>query len=222
MAQELWNEVDHYFVERLGIEDEALAHAAAASLAAGLPAIQVSAAQGKLLELLVASSRSRSVLEVGTLGGYSTICLARGVGPEGCVLSLELEAHHAEVARANLVHAGLSDRVEVRVAPALESLEALVDLGEDRFDFFFIDADKEGYPDYLERSLALSHPGSMIVVDNMVGAGDVASSSSTSSATLAKRSMIDALHHHPGLSATAIQTVGTKGYDGFVLALVTQ
>ena len=221
MSNELWNDVDHYFVERLDIEDEALARTVAYSQSQGLPPIQVSATQGKLLELMVRMSGARSVLEIGTLGGYSTISLARGVGSEGCVVSLEVDPHHAEVAVANLDHAGMADRVAVRVGNALHSLDAMISLGGTAIDFTFIDADKESNPLYLDRALTLSHPGSIIVVDNVVRDGEVANASTVNSGAVGTRAMFDLLHDHPRLEATAIQTVGTKGYDGVLVAVVT-
>jgi predicted O-methyltransferase YrrM len=220
MSQELWDDVDHYFAERLGVEDEALARTVAYSQSQGLPPIQVSATQGKLLELLVQISGARSILEIGTLGGYSTISLARGAGPDGRVITLEVDPHHAEVALTNLEHAGVADRVAIRVGSAVESLDEIIAHGGTSIDFTFIDADKESNPQYLERALALSHEGSLIVVDNVVRDGEVANASTANAGAVGTRAMFDLLHENPRLDATALQTVGTKGYDGVLVAVV--
>ena len=211
---------DDYVADRLQVEDEVARLAAERSEAAGLPAIQVSAAQGKLLELLCAISGARRVLEVGTLGGYSTIFLARGVGEGGRVVSLELNEHHAEVARENIEAAGLTDRVEIIVGAASKTLASLVEGASEPFDLFFIDADKRSNPLYVERALELSHPGSVLLVDNVVRGGAVVDSNANDEDTAGVRSMFDLLHGTEHVDATAIQTVGLKGYDGFVLARV--
>ena len=214
--QDVWNAVDDWIEGRFVPEDAALEGALTAQAAGGLPEIQVSAAQGRLLELLVRMSGARSVLEVGTLGGYSTIWLARGVGPQGQVLSLELEPHHAEVARANLDAAGVGDIVEVRVGPAAESLAAL----SGTFDFVFIDADKPSTPTYFTEAVRLSKPGTVIVVDNVVRGGAVADPASTDAGAPGIRAFAEIVAHDPRLRGTAIQTVGRKGYDGFALVVV--
>ncbi|MDX6197723.1 MAG: hypothetical protein QOJ79_874 [Actinomycetota bacterium] len=214
--QQTWDAVDEWVESRFVPEDAALEGALTASTAAGLPAIQVSAAQGRFLELLVQISGARSVLEVGTLGGYSTIWLARGLGPDGRLLTLELEPHHAEVARANLEAAGVSDIVEVRVGPAADSLAALTGT----FDLVFIDADKPSTPTYFTEAVRLSRPGTVIVVDNVVRGGAVADPASTEAGAPGIRAFAEIVAHDPRLRGTAIQTVGRKGYDGFAVVVV--
>jgi predicted O-methyltransferase YrrM len=214
--QDIWNAVDDWVEGRFVPEDAALEGALTAQEAAGLPAIQVSAAQGRMLELLVRVSGARSVLEVGTLGGYSTIWLARGLGPDGRLLTLELDPHHAEVARVNVEAAGVSDIVEVRVGPAVESLAAL----SETFDFVFIDADKPSTPTYFTEAVRLSRPGTVIVVDNVVRGGAVADPESTDAGAPGIRAFAEIVAHDPRLRGTAIQTVGRKGYDGFALVVV--
>jgi predicted O-methyltransferase YrrM len=201
--------------------DEALEAALEGSEAAGLPAIQVAANQGKLLHLLARLQGARSILEVGTLGGYSTIWLARALPPGGRLITLELEPRHAEVARANIARAGLAERVEVRVGPASESLPRLTQEGVEPFDLVFIDADKEGYPDYLGWALRLTRPGSLIVADNVVRGGALIDPDSSDPRVQAVRRFIELVAAEPRLDATVIQTVGSKGYDGLAFALVT-
>lgn len=214
--QDVWHAVDDWVESRFVPEDAALEGALSVSAAAGLPAIQVSAAQGRLLELLVRISGARSVLEVGTLGGYSTIWLARGLGPGGRVLTLELDPHHAEVARGNLAAAGVADSVEVRVGNAAESMAALTEV----FDFVFIDADKPSTPTYFSEAVRLSRPGTVIVVDNVVRGGAVADPRSTDAGAPGIRAFAEIVAHDPRLRGTAIQTVGRKGYDGFAVVVV--
>ncbi|MGH3795730.1 MAG: O-methyltransferase [Pseudonocardiaceae bacterium] len=216
MKQETWTSVDNYLADMLVGPDEALESALEASAAAGLPPIAVSVNQGKLLHLLARLHGSRRVLEVGTLGGYSAIWLARALPADGEVVSLEIDPHHAEVARENIARAGLSDRVDVRLGPALDVLPEL----EGPFDFAFIDADKPSNPDYLRWALQLSRPGTVIVVDNIVRGGAVADPEDHRPATNGSRSVVELIAAEPRLDGTAIQTVGTKGYDGFVIALV--
>jgi len=211
--------VDAMFDRALHTEDAALTAALEASDAAGLPPIAVSAQSGKLLSLLATAIRARRVLEIGTLGGYSTICLARGVGPGGSVVTLEYEPKHAEVARANLVRAGVDDRVEVIVGAALDTLPQLVGRGEP-FDLIFIDADKENNSAYIEWAIKLGAPGSVIVVDNVVRNGRVLEPAADDHQARAVRDMIEMMGEHPRLDTAAIQTVGDKGWDGFALALV--
>ena len=198
-----------------------LTAALADSEAAGLPAIQVSPAQGKLLHLLARIRGARRILEVGTLGGYSTIWLARALPADGRLISLELQPHHAEVARADLARAGFTDQVEVRVGSAQESLAAMVAEQVEPFDFVFLDADKEAYPEYLEWSLRLTRPGSVLVFDNLVRHGRVLDPDSEDSDVRGVRRLMEMLAVEPRLSTTVIQTVGVKGYDGFGLAVVT-
>jgi len=213
-------EVDRYLTEALLDPDPVLEAVLQASQAAGLPPINVSATQGKLLQLLVQIRGASRVLEIGTLGGYSTIWLARGLPQGGRLISLELNPHHGEVARANLERAGCADRVEVRIGPALDTLSDLAAEGLEPFDLVFIDADKSTYPDYFTRALGLCAPGSVIVVDNVVRGGEVADLASTDPNVRGVQQMNEAMASAP-VSATAIQTVGVKGYDGFAIALVT-
>jgi predicted O-methyltransferase YrrM len=220
MLQERWSAVDSYIGENLVPADPVLEAALRASSDAGLPPISVSPSQGKLLHLLARARGARTILEIGTLGGYSAIWLARALPPGGRLITLEAEPRHAEVARANLAHAGLADVAEVRVGPALDTLPKLQAGGDGPFDLIFIDADKPGYPDYLPWSLRLSRPGSMIIADNVVRGGAVADSASTDANVQGVRRFIEMLAAEPRVSATAIQTVGSKGYDGFALALV--
>lgn len=217
---ERWKQVDDYLMERVVGDDAALTNAVERAGTEGLPPIQVSGPQGKLLELLVRMMGARRVLEVGTLGGYSTIRLARGVGQGGTVVTLELDPHHASVARENLDGAGLSGRVDLREGRAIDSLDRMIAEGVEPFDFFFIDADKSSNPTYLEHAVALSRPGSVIVVDNVVRDGRILDEGSDSPDIVGTRALFDQLHDHPRLEATAIQMVGSKGYDGFALAVV--
>jgi predicted O-methyltransferase YrrM len=215
-----WRAVDDYLVDRLIPPDPALAAALAASDAAGLPAIQVAANQGMLLLLLARIAGARRILEIGTLGGYSTIWLARALPDGGRLISLEAVPAHAEVARANLDRAGLADVVDVRVGLAADTLRKLADEAGDPFDFVFIDADKEGYPEYLEWTLRLSHPGTVIVADNVIRDGAVAEPAADDPRVVGVRRFLDELGRLPNLEATAVQTVGSKGYDGFAIARV--
>jgi predicted O-methyltransferase YrrM len=220
MNDKQWSEVDNYLVSLLTPSDEALLSALADSEAAGLPPISVAPNQGKMLELLARMCSAQRILEIGTLGGYSTISLARALPPIGKLITLELEPAHARVARANLDRAGLEELVDIRVGPAAESLRSMVADEEEPFDFIFIDADKEGYPEYLELSLALAHLGTVIVADNIVRDGQVANLDSTDERVRGVRLFLELAAADPRVSATAIQTVGSKGYDGFALLLV--
>jgi len=217
MSHKTWTAVDDYLSDRIVRPDEPLSAALAASQAAGLPAIAVSAAQGKLLSLLARAMGARRILEIGTLGGYSAIWLARSLPPDGRLITLEYSPKHAEVARANLARAGLAGVAEVRVGAGLELLPALTG----PFDFFFIDADKEGYPDYFRACLKLARPGSMMVFDNVVRDGEVIDSRSRDPAVRAVRQLYENIAAEPRVSATSIQTVGVKGYDGFCMLLVS-
>jgi predicted O-methyltransferase YrrM len=221
MNQELWTAVDQYLVEQLVPADPALEAAREANAAAGLPAIDVSPVQGKLLHLLARMQRAERILEIGTLGGYSTIWLARALPPQGRLVTLEFEAKHAAVARENLQRAGVASQVELRQGPAATSLEQLHAEGAAPFDMIFVDADKRNNPVYLEWSLRLSRLGTLIVVDNVVRDGAVIDAESKDADIQGTRRFFEMLAREPRLSATAIQTVGSKGYDGFVLALVT-
>jgi predicted O-methyltransferase YrrM len=220
MSEERWTEVDDYLASQLVPSDDALDEALASSEAAGLPHINVAPNQGKLLELLAKIQRSRRILEIGTLGGYSTIWLARSLPHDGHLLTLELEATNAAVARENIERAGLRSLVEVRVGPAARSLRELVSDESEPFDFIFIDADKESYPEYLELSLQLSRPGTVIVADNVVRDGEVVNPNSTDERVVAVRDFLDAASGDERLDGTAVQTVGSKGYDGFALFIV--
>jgi predicted O-methyltransferase YrrM len=220
MTEQIWTAVDRYFGDLLAPDDPALEEALANSAAAGLPAINVAPSQGKLLHLLALAIGARNILEIGTLGGYSTIWLARALPDGGRVISLEADARHAEVARANIARAGLESRVEVRLGMALDLLPGLAERAEP-FDLVFIDADKPNNAAYFDWALKLSRPGSIIVVDNVVRAGEVIDATSDSPTVQGVRRFLERLADEPRVSATAIQTVGTKGYDGFAIALVT-
>ncbi|MEU8763194.1 O-methyltransferase [Streptomyces sp. NPDC048659] len=219
--QDQWNAVDAYFTELLAPGDEALDAALAASTAAGLPEIAVAPNQGKLLSLLVRAQGARNVLEIGTLGGYSTIWLARALPADGRLTTLEYSAAHADVARANLAHAGLDKLVDVRTGAALDTLPLLAEEGAGPFDFVFVDADKVNNPHYVTWALKLSRPGTLIVVDNVVRGGRVATPHPDDPAVTGTRAMFDLIAQEPRLDATAFQTVGSKGYDGLLIARVT-
>ena len=212
--------LDELFTRVLHTEDEALRAARESAAAEGMPAIEVSAQHGRLLSLLARMSNARRVLEIGTLAGYSTINLARGVGEGGRIVTLEFESRHAEVARTNFERAGVADRIEVIVGAALDTLPRLADRG-DTFDMFFIDADKENNVHYVEWAIKLGHPGSVIVVDNIARMGRVLNPAEGDHQAKAVRAMFDMIGQHPRLDAAAIQTVGTKNWDGFAVALVT-
>ena len=226
--QERWTAVDDYITGLLVPEDAALRDALEDSAAAGLPPIAVTPNQGKLLGLLARVQRAQRILELGTLGGYSTIWLARALPAGGRLITLEANAGYAEIARANIARAGLAERVELRVAPALETLPRLVDEGAGPFDLIFIDADKQNNPGYFEWSLKLSRPGTLIVVDNVVRGGaildpDADDPTVGNDGIRGVRRFFELLAAGVGggpIEATAIQTVGDKGYDGFALAIV--
>ena len=215
-----WAAVDGYVADRLLPPDAALAATLAANAEAGLPDIDVSPAQGRMLHLFARMTGARRILEVGTLGGYSTIELARALPADGRLVTLELEPHHAEVAVANVARAGLADRVEVRVGPAADTLAAMRAAGEGPFDLVFIDADKPSNVAYLAAALALSRPGTTIVVDNVVREGGILDAASADPRIRGSRALFDAIAAEPRLTATAVQPVGVKKRDGFVLAVV--
>jgi predicted O-methyltransferase YrrM len=217
---QLWDDVDDYFVSHLAPEDEALEAAVRDSEAAGLPQGAVTATQGKLLHLLAQLQGASRILEIGTLGGYSTIWLARALPADGRLVSLEYSPRHAEVATRNIARAGLDKVVEVRVGAALESLAELADEHPDPFDLVFVDADKVNNPHYVEWALKLTRPGSLIIIDNVVRGGRVADPANTAPDVRGTRAAIELIGSHARLSGTAIQTVGGKGYDGFALARV--
>jgi predicted O-methyltransferase YrrM len=217
--EQLWTAVDAYIDAELVRSDAVLEAALEASRAAGLPAIQVAPNQGKFLALLARIRGARNILELGTLGGYSTIWLARALPAGGRLITLELEPKHAEVARTNLERAGLGN-VEIRIGRALDTLPKLAAEGVGPFDFVFIDADKTNIAEYFSWSLRLAHPGSVIVVDNVVRKGAVIDAHSTDANVRGVRRFNEQLAATPGVSATTLQTVGSKGYDGFTLILV--
>ncbi|MGW1888875.1 O-methyltransferase [Streptomyces sp. NPDC002004] len=218
--EQLWKSVDDYFTSSLAPADEALEGALRDSDAAGLPHINVAPAQGKLLQLLARIQGARRILEIGTLGGYSTIWLGRALPADGRLVTLEYSEKHAEVARRNIARAGLDKITEVRTGPALDTLAKLVAEGAEPFDLVFIDADKANNPHYLEWSVKLTRPGSVIIVDNVVRSGAVTDAGSTDPSVVGTRRAIELIAEHPKLDGTAVQTVGAKGYDGFALARV--
>jgi len=221
VTQNKWTAVDTYINETLLPPDPALNAALEASVAAGLPAYAVSPTQGKLLYLLAQIQGARNILEIGTLGGYSTIWLARALQPGGQLLTLEADTKHANVARENIARAKLSDAVELRLGPALDTLPQLAAEGRGPFDLIFVDADKRNNPGYFTWALKLSHKGSVIIVDNVVRDGAVVDPSSADPDIQGIRRLNELLAAEPRVTATAIQTVGSKGYDGFTLILVT-
>ena len=221
MSNDTWAAVDLYFADLLVQADPALDAAMQACEAAGLPPISVSPCMGKLLHLLTRIHRVRRILEIGTLGGYSTIWMARALPADGRVLTLEADPRHAEIARANIARAGISHLVDVRLGPALETLPRLEAEGSSPFDMIFIDADKPSTPEYFAWALQLSRPGSLIIVDNVVRNGAVVDGTSHDASVQGMRRFAAMLASEPRVSATAIQTVGAKGYDGFAIALVS-
>jgi len=220
MSERRWRAVDAYFSETIVGRDSVLEAALKANAAADLPSIDVSPAQGKLLTLIARMVGARKALEIGTLGGYSTICIARALPREGRLLSIEYNDKHAQVARANIARAGLADRVEVRAGAALNILPKIEAEGLGPFDFVFIDADKSNNANYLSWAMRLSRPGTAIVVDNVVRDGRIADAASRDPDVIGTRRMFEMIAREPRLQATAIQTVGDKGWDGFALAIV--
>ena len=219
--QEQWNAVDQYIVDTLAPPDRALTAALETSAAAGLPAIAVAPNQGKFLNLLARIRGARRILEIGTLGGYSTIWLARALPPDGKLITLEIDPAHAEVARKNIAGADLGDRVDVWVGPASASLERLIADSAEPFDMIFIDADKQSSDTYFVAALKLSRVGTIIIVDNVVRDGKVIEAESTDAGIQGIRRLNELLALERRVDATAIQTVGSKGHDGFAIALVT-
>lgn len=218
MSGALWSEVDDYIIGHLLGEDEALAAALRNNEGHGLPPIDVSATQGKMLHLFAKMASARRILEVGTLGGYSTIWLARALPDDGRLVTLELETHHAAVARENLDKAGVGDLVDIRVGTATETLAAMTD--EAPFDLIFIDADKPNNVTYVREAIRLSRPGTTIIVDNVVREGGVLAADSDDERIIGTRALFEMLANEPRLDSTAVQTVGAKKWDGFVLAVV--
>ena len=220
-AQDQWTAVDAYYTDLLVGHDPALEEALRASEAAGLPSIQVAPNQGKFLHLLARIQGARNILEIGTLGGYSTIWLARALPTDGRLITLEFNPKHADVARANLARAGVADKVDLILGPAIESLPRLAQEGRGPFDLIFIDADKPSTADYFAWAVRLSRPGTLIVVDNVVRKGAVTDPTSTDANVQGIRRFAQALAAEKRVTATAVQTVGSKGYDGFVMAVVS-
>lgn len=220
MTEPCWNAVDHYLTNLLVASDAAFDAALAANSAAELPQIDVSPLQGKFLHLLARLSRARTILEIGTLGGYSTIWLARALPSGGRLISLEADPRHAAVAKGNIARAGLAHVVDVRIGKALDTLPVIEAEGPGPFDMIFLDADMSNNAHYLAWALKLSRTGSLIIVDNVVRKGDVIDPANTKLNILGLRRMFEFLSNEPRLSATAIQTVGRKGHDGMVIALV--
>lgn len=220
MTQDLWNAVDNYVDSSLSLSDDVLNRTIAANADGGLPSIDVTAAQGKLLHLLARMIGAKRVLEIGTLGGYSTIWLARALPSDGRVVTLEFDPKHAAVARQNIDRAGLGSVVDVRVGKALDVLPVIQKENTGPFDLIFIDADKVNNPNYFEWALKLSRPGSLIIVDNVVREGGLADGTSDDPAIRASRAVVELMGSDPRVEATVMQTVGTKGYDGFAIALV--
>lgn len=220
MTQQLWTLVDDYITDLFVPFDPVMQEVSAASEAAGLPSISVAPNEGKLLMLLAQICGARNILEVGTLGGYSTIWLAHGMVSAGSLITLEASAKHAEIARTNIARAGLAGVVEVRVGPALETLPQLVAEGRSPFDLIFIDADKESYADYFAWALKLARPGSLIIADNVIRDGEILDPASNDSRVQGIRRFNQLLANEPRVKATAIQTVGRKGHDGMAIAVV--
>jgi len=220
MTEKAWTTVDHYLNDTLLKPDAALEAALQANAATGLPEIDVAPNQGQFLQILAQMLRARRILEIGTLGGYSTICLARALPSTGKLITLELSPKHAAVAQSNIDRAGLASLVEIRIGPALDSLSQLEAEQTAPFDLIFIDADKPNNPNYLAFALKLSRPGTLILCDNVIRDGDVANPTSTDPNTHGARQLLEAMAANPRLSATALQTVGSKGWDGFAMALV--
>lgn len=220
MNQEQWEAVDRYIIDSQLSKDPVLEAVLEASTKAGLPAIQVAPPQGKLLHLLARVHGARAILEIGTLGGYSTIWLARALPADGRLITLEIDSKHAEVARANFVRAGSAAKIELRLGRALDTLPKLAAEGEGPFDLIFIDADKVSIPEYFTWALKLSRPGSVVIVDNVVRKGAVADAASSDPSVQGVRRLNEMLAKEPRVTATTIQTVGGKGYDGFTLAVV--
>lgn len=222
MTQETWTAVDEFFKEKLIGIDDALDAALTNSEMSDLPAINVAPNQGKFLHLLAKIQGAKSILEIGTLGGYSTIWLAWALPDGGQLVSLEFDKKHAEVAQQNVEHAGLADRVEIIQGAALDTLPSLVRDKRAPFDFVFIDADKQNNPAYVNWAMKMTRPGSIIIVDNVVRAGTIAETNSDDPNVQGARALFDLVEQEPKLDATALQTVGIKGYDGLVIAVVTE
>lgn len=220
MDLSLWHEVDDYFSSKLKNSDSLMSSILKANVVEGLPSIDVSPNQGKLLYLIAKLKGAKTILEIGTLGGYSTVWLARALPEDGHLVTLEFSQKHAEVARKNIKNAGFENTIDIIVGPALESLPTLKNKGFSSFDFIFIDADKQNNPGYLKWALELSKPGTVIIMDNVVRNGKVIENSSDDPNVQGIRQFVDLLAKEPRIDSTAIQTVGSKGYDGFVIGVV--
>jgi len=220
MSQEQWTLVDDYISDHVSTSDPILEHALSSTQAAEIPSINVSPTQGKYLHLLAKISGAKKILEIGTLGGYSTIWLARALPADGSLITLEFSPEHADVAQSNINNAGLSHLVEIKVGAALDTLPKLVENGSGPFDFIFIDADKVNNANYLSWALKLSHVGTVIICDNVIRGGHLVDEANVSPDLIGTREFFDAVAAEKRLSATALQTVGVKGYDGFAIALV--
>lgn len=221
MSRATWTAVDAFIENQLLDQDPVLDAVLQHNAAAGLPSIDVSAAQGKLLYLLAKIAGARRVLEIGTLGGYSTIWLARALPPDGTVVTLEIDPIHARVAAGNIRKAGLAETVDIQVGPALDSLIDMDAAADGPFDFIFIDADKPNNPRYLEQAMRLSRPGTVIVCDNVIRDGNVIATDGADANVVGARAAFSFIGGHDRLEGTAIQTVGSKGYDGFAIAVVS-
>ena len=222
MPDPTWTAVDRYLEHALLRDEPALAQALASSEQAGLPDIMVSPPQGKFLRLLAQIAGAKRILEIGTLGGYSTLWLAGAVGEDGKIVTLEYETKHAEVARRNFEHAGVGDRIDLRLGKAAESLEAMIEQGTEPFDLVFIDADKESSALYVQLSIELTRPGSILVIDNVIRRGRVADQSEQSGDVVGMRDTLELIGRHSRLDAVALQTVGGKSYDGLCIARVSK
>jgi predicted O-methyltransferase YrrM len=220
MTQQLWTSVDDYITDLFVPFDPIMQETLATSQAAGLPSISVAPNEGKLLMLLAQLCGARTILEIGTLGGYSTIWLARGMASGGSLITLEASAKHAEIARLNIARAGLTNMVEVRVGPASQTLPKLAAEGRGPFDLIFIDADKEGYPEYLAWALKLARPGTLIIADNVIREGKILDPADNDPRVQGARRFNQLLADEPRVKATVIQTVGGKGHDGMAIAIV--
>lgn len=221
MSEALWGRVDDYIVDRLVKADASLVNALAANAAAGLPAMDVSAAQGKYLNLMVRITGAKRVLELGTLGGYSTIWMAKALPADGRLVTLEYDPKHAQVARKNIDAAGVGDKVTIHVGAAVDTLPVVAAQNPEPFDFIFIDADKPSNPIYLDWAVKLSRPGTVIILDNVIREGKVLDAANTDPRIIGTRAAYDIIGSHPRLEATALQTVGSKGWDGFAIMVVT-
>lgn len=220
MERDIFAKVDQYYVDLLNMDDEVMRKIQENCVAAGLPRISISPPLGMMLEILVRSSRAKRILEVGTLGGYSGCWLARGLGEDGRLITLEFEKLHAEIAQKNFEIAGLEHKVEVINDDAAKAMQNFIDVDAEKFDVIFLDADKQSYPRYLRLALELSHQGTLIIADNVVRKGEVANSGCTDESVIGIRNFLDELARQGRVRTTAIQTVGSKGYDGFSLSIV--